>query len=635
MHKSSLYKIVQFSLLVLLLVFGLGTQAKPVAAVDPVSIVVNSTGDEAKEGTANPLVCETSSGNNICTLRAAIQTANSLDAASGTLITFRIPGIPNFAPTIIDVPEDWLSLPALNADYTTIQGPNLQGPSPVIIRGGSGQPSQAFNIQADGCAIKNLTIAGFEFGIYVGSPTNSALGAVITGNKIGDLIPNSALPHPNNVGIKVNNSNGAVIGGETSAERNIIAGNSNIGINIQSSGTNYIKGNYIGVKSDGATPLPNGYGILIDGSIGNYIGGDSDGERNIISGNTNGGIFIKGNYTTVTGNYIGTNAAGTIAVPNGNWGIQIGETGPSPTLYWNNNVIGGSNPGEGNLVSGNSGAGISVAHSELVNIKGNTIGLNAAQSAPIPNLVGIKVFASSNTIVGGSTTGSGNIISGNTQQGVSVGGEGTTSITSIEGNFIGINGSGSAFPNGMSGIEVLDANTTVIGGTSAGAGNTIAHNVKNGIDLGSTPVRVAGNSIHSNGALGIDVVKMKSQVGVTLNDIGDVDTIQNFPVISNVSFPSPGMVRLQGEVLTGASVPLDIYFYANASCDPTRHGEGQVYLGITSKTSTDAGRVSFSITLPDAGSHIYFTAVAYSQNNGSSEFSACKAMNTYLPMIIR
>jgi len=58
------------------------------AAAAGAVVVVNSTGDGAWDGT--PGVCETASGNGVCTLRAAFGAAN---ATAGTVIDFAIPGV--------------------------------------------------------------------------------------------------------------------------------------------------------------------------------------------------------------------------------------------------------------------------------------------------------------------------------------------------------------------------------------------------------------------------------------------------------------------------------------------------------------------------------------------------------------
>ena len=108
----------------------------------------------------------------------------------------------------------------------------------------------------------------------------------------------------------------------------------NYGINIQGS-NNRLQGNYIGVDPTGTVARPNLHGIAVqNGSLSNLVGGTGPGEGNVVSGNSQFGIFVLGVTLTsignrLEGNFIGTNASGTTAIPNGTVGIGIfaGSTG--------------------------------------------------------------------------------------------------------------------------------------------------------------------------------------------------------------------------------------------------------------------------------------------------------------------
>src|SRR5579871_5867300 len=114
---------------------------------------------------------------------------------------------------------------------------------------------------------------------------------------------------------------------------------------------NVIEGNLLGLGATG-TALANGVdGIQIMGSLStSTIGGTSAGAGNIISGNTRYGILedtFQNVGGIVQGNRIGTNSAGTAAVPNGADGVAImGTEGGA--------MIGGQAAGAGNLISGNA-----------------------------------------------------------------------------------------------------------------------------------------------------------------------------------------------------------------------------------------------------------------------------------------
>ena len=140
------------------------------------------------------------------------------------------------------------------------------------------------------------------------------------------------------------------IGGLTPDARNIISGN-NEGIQITGSGAtgNLIAGNYIGTDATGTNRLPNGMGLeFVNNSWGNTVGGAQSGAGNLVSGNNGDAIKIDGGCygNVVQGNLVGTDATGENALINYGNGVDING---------NNNTIGGTTPGSGNVLSGNSG----------------------------------------------------------------------------------------------------------------------------------------------------------------------------------------------------------------------------------------------------------------------------------------
>jgi len=314
MPKQSYKQMVHFCVL-LLLIHSLGSQAEPARAQDPLPIVINSIGDQPDF--ADNTVCETESGNGVCTLRAAIEHANYLQSSTGTVITFEISHRIPTIPTIIFIGS---ALPTLQAVGTTIQGPNLYDGSVLVLDGSDGTYN-GLDIRANNCTIKKLTIANFSgdesYGLSVGSNSLAHVtGALIVDNIIGNMVPLSIGYRSNYGGIKLENTYSSVIGGDTTAKRNVISGNTVYGILIKDSATNVVKGNYIGLKKDGSTELGNRYGVFVSNSIGNTIGGTFAGRRNVISGNLGSGIYLRGDSNGVQGNYVGTDASGMVAVPN-------------------------------------------------------------------------------------------------------------------------------------------------------------------------------------------------------------------------------------------------------------------------------------------------------------------------------
>jgi subtilisin-like proprotein convertase family protein len=244
--------------------------------------------------------------------------------------------------------------------------------------------------------------------------TNTGGGNVIYGNYIGTN-PAGASGIGNGIGIHVENSSYQQIG-FPGIGRNVISGNSNNGILLASVFQAGIAGNYVGTNPGGTAALPNGsYGILMQDTNATQIAG------NVISGNAFQGIHIltvspgisSAGDNVITGNYIGTNAAGTAAIPN-QGGVLLQNAG--------RNRIGGTTPAHRNIMSGNSTSGIEVygAFSTGNQIAGNYIGLDGAGAAVVPNVGnGVLVHGgASSNLIGGDTAGARNVISGNAAAGI-------------------------------------------------------------------------------------------------------------------------------------------------------------------------------------------------------------------------
>ena len=207
-------------------------------------------------------------------------------------------------------------------------------------------------------------------------------------------------------GIAIESSSSNTIGGTTAGAGNVIVANGLDGIEVNGTG-NTILANYIGVGADGLTALGNeGNGIRFINS-NNTIGGTAGGAGNVISGNGKNGIYDEdGSGIMILGNKIGTDATGMIAVGNLADGVKTDPGG---------DVIGGTDPGAGNLISGNGQAGIEI-RSGLV--QGNKVGTTINGDAALGNAgPGILVPDRDNTIVG-TVGGAGNLISGNTGDGI-------------------------------------------------------------------------------------------------------------------------------------------------------------------------------------------------------------------------
>ncbi|MEG3909054.1 DUF4347 domain-containing protein, partial [Microcoleus sp. w2-18aC6] len=376
--------------------------------------------------------------------------------------------------------------------------PNINVPT---IIDGTSQPGFAGTplIQLDGANAVDtgLSLAGSGGstlrGLIINRFTNSGIslqsnGNTLVGNYIGINATDTAAP--NLFGVLVQSGSGNIIGGPNPGDRNVISGNTANGIAIiGGTGGNQMLGNYIGTNAAGTAALPNAvFGIAVQSGSGNIIGGTNPGDRNIISGNTADGITIVGGTggNQVLGNYIGTNAAGTLALPNTS-GVSINGL-PSNTI-------------SGNVISGNSihGAAILGAGAIGNTLTGNFIGTNAIGSAALPNAAfGVSIEGgANNNIVGGTTLAARNIISGNSN-GVGLSGPTTTGNT-LTGNFIGTNVSGNAaLPNTGVGVVIQGgANNNIVGGTTPAARNIISGN-SNGNGLSLSGPSTTGNSLFGN-----------------------------------------------------------------------------------------------------------------------------------------
>jgi len=280
--------------------------------------------------------------------------------------------------------------------------------------------------------------AGIRLAQY---PTHGATGNVIKGNLVGtDASGTAAIPNTfGGVGTGYRNT---TIGGTTPAERNVISGNLGGGVGVGGSG-HVIEGNYIGTTIDGARALGNsGSGVNLGGALNVTIRG------NLISGNTGSGVNtfsgapISGN--AVTGNLIGTNAAGSFALPNAGGGIVLGFGVTGTT-------IGGTTPGARNVISGNSGlAGIWLQSGSSGNtIRGNYVGTDVTGVNALPNAGRGMLIGSSDNTIGGSAPGAGNVIAFNGGIGVLV----------FSGTGNAINGN-SIFSNAGLGIDLVPGGVT-------------------------------------------------------------------------------------------------------------------------------------------------------------------------------
>jgi len=381
--------------------------------------------------------------------------------------------------------------------------------------------------------------------------------------------------------------NGAAAGGGVDGLR-ITAGGSTVrglvinrfadeGIELRDVGGNLVECNYIGTDTTGNVDLGNASEGIAVRSPDNTIGGTAAAARNVISGNNSNGILIflpASDRNLVQGNYIGTNAAGTADLGNTLDGVNID--------FRVDNTIGGTAAEAGNVISGNNGHGIALfgdpgSPSQRTVIQGNLLGTNAAGTADLGNTSdGVFIVDSATNTIGGTAAGAGNLIGFNDLNGIQIQGA-SAQGNIVQGNLIGTNAAGANRANSGHGVLAIGSGPNEIGGTVAGAGNTIGNNGGDGVAVvfaaGASFFKfIRQNSIFGNSGIGIDL----EDDGVTPNDAGDTDTgandRYNFPILQS-AIVNGGNLSLTGFARPGAAIELFI-----AAPDSSGFGEGRTFL---------------------------------------------------------
>lgn len=437
---------------------------------------------------------------------------------------------------------------------------------------------------------RNVISGNDQNGVWIGGAGSD--GNVVVGNYLGTRA-NGLSPVSNGfagVAIQGGAQNNR-IGGAAAGAGNLISGNAGSGIDIGDSGTsgNQVLGNVIGLSGDGTAIIGQGLnGIAIVNAGNNSVGDGTASGRNVISAAAYNGVLISGNNAsgnTVQGNSVGTSMNGALAMPNGLHGVELREGA-------HNNLIGGNRlSGQGNLLSGNGNHGLVITEQAHHNtVQGNLFGPDATGSTSLGfhpfGAIDITAGAHDNTI-GGLGAGEGNIISGNTTDGIALFGVGTTG-NQLLGNLIGLALDGSTpLPNrkdsnGNSGYGILitgDSDDTLV------QGNTVAYNEGHGVLVAScNGNRLSQNAIYGNGGEGID---------------------------SNCAAP-PTLTAVTTETVTGTtSASARVEFFSDDD------DEGRLYEGAT----VADGSGSFSFTLPGAFTGPNVTATATDTDDNTSPFS--------------
>ena len=431
----------------------------------------------------------------------------------------------------------------------------------IVLRFNSPQESIGlfFDYLSDPCTVRGLVFNGLLAppGCLVFGGNR---GYVFTGNFFGTDAAGSEAQSDGSAqtSVRVGISGTAMtVGGTQSADRNLFAGRSMRAI-IATQAT--IQGNLFGTTKDGTAAQHLASAMEID--FLNQVGGTEPGAGNVIVSD-GGGFTIHNPWdfppanhgrNVLEGNFIGTDVTGTVALGSNASGILLAS---------DNNRIGGTSPGQGNVISGNALGGIKIESQTNV-IQGNFIGTQADGTSPLPNDYGILIQAWF------FRPASGNLI----------------------GNSLGLGGNRIAF--------------------NSGPGVALASSMQNS---------VRRNEIYGNGGLGIDL----GNNGVTPNDAGDTDSgpngSQNFPVLTGADV-SGGRLRISGTLNGAPGRSYYIEFFGSPEPDPSGFGEGRYFLGSTATFLDVYGYGDFGVDLPYQNGVQSISVTATDADGNTSEFSA-------------
>lgn len=644
------------------------------------SYAVNSISDGADVDIFDG-VCLTATPDE-CTLRAAIQQSNANNG--NDTINFAIPGVG------VQVIEPLSNLPTIT-DTLTIDGYSQAGSAPAtestlatLMIELSGRlivpPPTVYGLRINGSnsIIKGLVINRFEEAEI--DILSGGSGVQIIGNRLGTN-PAGTVARGGGVGVRAANAPNLIVGGTTPDASNLISGGSS-GIRVEGTLADglIVQGNIIGLNAAGTAALPNGGdGIYIIGAPNALIGGTTPAARNIVSASAAGIAFGNGSGGVIQGNYVGTDITGTLDRGNAMMGIAI--AGHS------NAIIGGTEPGAGNLVSGNTHQGIAIYfNSSNVTVQGNLIGTDVTGGIALGNVLsGIQVNSATNVLIGGSTPTARNVIAATTNDyAIFVTHTMAASRVTIQGNYIGTNAAGTAALPNAGGIYLQHADENVIGGS--GLGNLISGNLGDGIRVdsvssdnrieanwigvdatGTTPLGNTGygilveapdniiggtavgtgNMIANSGSDGIRVAYSNAQPtrvtilgnrifgsgglgiellgdGVTPNDPNDTDGgANNFQNFPVITAVTANTITVNLST-NGLDEPYRLEFFHSSACDPSGHGEGETLLGSVQINTDEFGDITGYTLNGLSLTPGYITTTATRMWEGdTSEFSAC------------
>jgi hypothetical protein len=512
--------------------------------------------------------------------------------------------------------------------------------------------------QLTACVISGNGASGVRVSVGSDDPTafvdvrSCKVGTDVSGSRTIPNGVNAASPHRDGI---------TATRGTVYVTNSVVSGNFGSGVSTRSPAVTGVAGCRIGTDATGTYAVGNRLdGVRALGAIGSL-------KDNLISGNGFNGVSLSSVVGApvfyVYGNRVGTNLAGTAAVPNGGAGFVLQhsrnisfQSPPSPWPEVDPPV---------NYVSGNRGPGIAIVGDTTrgerpdlplnIVITRTVVGLGRQGGPALGNGGdGIGIAGVRGVTITGAT------ISANGGSGVLVTSIGPRQASDIVIESSTIGGGASHLGNHGHGVEITNAFNVRVGGERPGGGdgggptstgNFIAYNGGDGVSVRSwfTPSHghlISRNRIQDNGGLGIDLVGGSlggpTTEGVTPNDPLDADLgpndLQNFPTITEAVVP--GDVNPNGQAsltvrFTLHSAPNQQYrveLFSSERPDPSGHGEGSTFLAAVLVTTDAAGNAAGEATV-FTRVPAFVTATAIRGTN-TSEFSPAVRAFPALPAVV-
>ncbi|MCP4384766.1 MAG: CSLREA domain-containing protein, partial [Hyphomicrobiales bacterium] len=598
--------------------FQLATGLPAIAAA-----FVVTTADDGDDGTCDA---------RHCTLREAIKAANS--TAGPDTIAFDIGGIvPHIMRPSTELPhvtERIMIDGTTEPDYTVFPVVQIDAPDPVPAGRFSGLWLEA---GADGSIVRGLSFTNLETAVRVLASDvtleRNAIGVYWNGHQAVRRVRDQPLSAASGfLGIGASRT---LIGGP--GQGNLCALAEGQCFTLVSGRDNVIAGNLIGtdpagtarvIAADPAGPLSIATGILLRDQTKAVVGGPNPGDENVIA-NTDpyyypihkGAIVVETSANvSVHGNRLGTDASGTHHLVD--WGTIACRDCTDVSIT--ENVI----LTQKETAGPTRGQAIYLIDAQDVAVQGNIISWRQSPD-PLhlgfhPGHQGIVVHRSSDVLVGGVTPDAGNEI----QAGYGVIVAGSVGPVQVVGNrFTGFDGSGFGIRDAVNlGPQTLITDNEVTD-----------HWI--GVWSAFGRARITANAIHGNSGLGIALDR--SHVGSSAcpatcqltfcpcgNDAGDIDGLQNYPVLESATPLSDGSVAIEGFLESAASTTFEVELFNSRACNQSGHGEGESLLAKVFVTTDDQGIGEIALTLPPPAVIGAISATATGPI-GTSEFSNCLA----------